>query len=227
LTTFNSSFNDLYQNGKQIVLVSDRHADKFVTLEERMRSRFKSGLIQDITSPDIEMRMAILQKKSALENHRLDSKVVEFLAQHAFENDLNIRDMEAILFKVIFYAGLKNREKPTIEDCEAALRDNQAEEKYVRTTATTIIDSVCKYFNIERNDIVGKRRNREFVEPRMVAIYLITEVLNIPLVNIGQLLGGRDHTTIIHSRNKITTMIKKDERMKRIIKDLTKLIKSE
>lgn len=221
---FFHTFNDLYQNGKQIVLASDRHADKFVTLEERMRSRFKSGLIQDITSPDVEMRMAILEKKATLENHRLDPEIIEYLATAAYKQSMNVREMEGILFKVIFYAGLKNRPSPTLDDCREAIA-SAPEDRREQTTAADIIEKVCKYFNISKDDMVGKKRNREFVEPRMFAIYLITEVLNIPLVNIGGILGGRDHTTILHARNKIASQLSSgDARTKRVIEDLKSLI---
>ncbi|MCL2586743.1 MAG: chromosomal replication initiator protein DnaA [Firmicutes bacterium] len=220
---FFHTFNDLTQNGRQVVLASDRHADKLTTLEGRMRSRFKSGLIQDITSPDVEMRIAILEKKAQEENNKLPSDVVGYLAQKACDADMNVREMEAILLKVLFFAELKRRDIPTLDDCVEALKDMQ-EDIESQTTAATILDKVCRYFNIDLEEIMGKRRNREFVEPRMVAIYLICEVLNIPLVNIGQLLGGRDHTTIMHSRNKIASQLKTDARMKRIIEDLTKMI---
>lgn len=223
---FFHTFNDLLQNGKQVVITSDRHPDEMPTLEERMRSRFKSGLIQDITTPDVEMRMAILQKKASLENYRLSDEVCNFLAKHAVENNMNIRDMEGNLFKVIFYAGLKNRPEPTIDDCHDAIKEIQDTSKF-QTTADTIINKVCKYFNVTRDDIIGKRRNREFVEPRMFAIYLITEFMNIPLISIGQLLGGRDHTTIMHARNKISNQLRDDARTKRIVTDISKLIKSE
>ena len=223
---FFHTFNDLLQNGKQIVITSDRHPDEMPTLEDRMRSRFKSGLIQDITTPDIEMRMAILHKKASLENYRLSDEIVHFLAKHAIDKDMNIREMEGNLFKVIFYAGLRNKTEPTIEDCYDAIKEIHDNTKF-QTTANIIIDKVCNYFNITHDDIVGKRRNREFVEPRMFAIYLITEFLNIPLINIGQLLGGRDHTTIMHARNKIAGQLRDDVRTKRIVTDISKMIRSE
>jgi len=223
---FFHTFNDLVQNGRQVVLTSDRHPDDMPKLQERMRSRFKSGLIQDIGSPDVEMRTAILQKKAAMENYRLDDEVVAHLAKIAADTDANIRDMEGMLFKVIFYAGLMNRNTPTIEDCHLALKEGMQDKK-VQTTADNIIDKVCKYFNITKTDIIGKRRNREYVEPRMFAIYLITEFLNIPLVSIGQLLGNRDHTTIMHGRNKIQSLLATDKRIKMIVKDISKMVLSE
>ena len=223
---FFNTFNDLIQNGKQIVITSDRHPDEMPTLEDRMRSRFKSGLIQDITTPDVEMRMAILQKKANLENYRLNDKVLSFLATNATEQRMNIRDMEGTLHKVIFYAGLRNKQEPSLDDCYEALKHAQDNSKH-QTTADTIIGHVCKYFNVTRDDIIGKRRIREFVEPRMFAIYLITEFLNIPLINIGQTVGGRDHTTVMHARNKIATQLGNDPRTKRIVNDISKMIKEE
>jgi chromosomal replication initiator protein len=223
---FYNTFNDLFQNGRQIVLASDRPPDEMATLQERLKSRFKSGIIQDIGSPDVEMRMAILQKKAAQENYHLDDEVISHLSSVAVEQNMNIRDMEGMLRNVVFYAGLMNRPKPTIEDCHAALK-TAAEDKKIQTTADHIIEHVCKYFNIAKADLIGKKRNREFVEPRMFAIYLITEFLNIPLVNIGQILGGRDHTTVMHSRNKIQSQLAIDARAKRIASDISKLIKSE
>lgn len=225
---FFHTFNDLIQNGRQVVITSDRHPDDMPKLQERIRSRFKSSLIQDIGSPDVEMRTVILQKKASMENHRLDDEVIEYLAKAAVDNNMNIRDMEGMLFKVIFYAGLMNRPSPTLDDCRAAIKEGAAnEDKKVQTTADHIIEKVCKYFNINKTDIIGKKRDRMYAEPRMFAVYLITEFLNIPLVSIGQVLGNRDHTTILHSRNKIQSQLSTDARTKMIIRDLTKLIKSE
>jgi chromosomal replication initiator protein len=223
---FFHTFNDLFQNGKQIVLASDRHPDEMPNLQERMRSRFKSGLIQDIGSPDVEMRMAILQKKARMENHHLDDEVVEHLAHVAVNQKMNVRDMEGMLFKVIFYSGLMGRNKPTLDDCTAVLKE-PVEDKKIQTSADHIIEQVCRYFNLSKAELVGKKRNREIVEPRMFAIYLISEFLNIPLVSIGQIVGNRDHTTVMHARNKIQSQMVTDARTKRIVSDLSKMIKRE
>ena len=223
---FFHTFNDLVQNNRQVVLTSDRHPDDMPKLQERMRSRFKSGLIQDIGSPDVEMRTAILAKKAAMENQHIETEVIEHLAKIAAETGTNIRDMEAMLFKVIFYVGLMNRTNPTVEDCDNALRVGEQDKK-VQTTADHIINQVCKYFNVTKTDLIGKRRNRELVEPRHFAIYLITEFLNIPLVNIGQVLGNRDHSSVLHGRNKIQGMLATDARTKMIVKDISKMIRSD
>jgi len=224
---FFHTFNDLIQNGKQVVLTSDRHPDEMPTLEDRMRSRFKSGLIQDISSPDVEMWLAILQKKANLENYRLSDEVCNFLAKYAHEHKCNVREMEGNLTKIIFYAQLKNKIEPDLSDCHDALKEIQDNSRY-QTTAEKILGHVVQYFNITRDDILGKRRNREFVEPRMVAIYLISEFLEIPLINIGQIMGGRDHTTVMHARNRIETALRnKDVRIQRIITDISKMVDNE
>ena len=224
---FFHTFNDLIQNGKQVVLTSDRHPDEMPTLEDRMRSRFKSGLIQDISSPDVEMWMAILQKKASLENYRLSDEVCLHLANYAHEHKLNVREMEGNLTKIIFYAQLKNKTEPDLDDCHDALKEVQDNTRY-QSTAEKIVNHVVQYFNITKDDIIGKRRNREYVEPRMIAIYLISEFLDIPLINIGQIMGGRDHTTVMHARNKIETALQqRDFRIKRIVDDLSKMINKE
>ena len=223
---FFHTFNDLVQNGKQVVLTSDRHPDEMPTLEDRMRSRFKSGLIQDITQPDLEMWMAIFQKKARAEDQHLNEKVCQILANFAVEKHLDVREMEGYLKKVFIYAGLKNKAEPDVEDCNDALAEEQRDTK-TQTSADKIIGEVCKYFDISRDDLTGKRRNREFVEPRQVAVYLINEFLGIPLLNIGTLLGGRDHSTVLHARNKIEGQINTDARIKRIVTDISKLITGE
>ncbi|MCL2228826.1 MAG: chromosomal replication initiator protein DnaA, partial [Firmicutes bacterium] len=135
---FFHTFNELINGGKQVVLTSDRHPDEMATLEDRMRSRFKSGLIQDISKPDVEMWMAILQKKATAENYRLSDEICEYLAKIAHEKDMNVREMEGNLTKINFYATLRGRSEPDIDDCNAAMKEIQDNTRY-RTTAETII----------------------------------------------------------------------------------------
>jgi len=185
------------------------------------------GLIQDMQAPDLEMWLAIIEQKAKAENYRFKKECCMVLAKHAVEHQLNVREVEGHITKIIFFAKLAGKNEPDIDDCTNALKEVGDNTKY-QTTAENIIDQVCKYFDITRDDIVGKRRNREFVEPRMIAIYLIAEILNIPLMNIGKLIGGRDHTTVMHSRNNIDGRIKsRDERICRIVKDLRKLVNNE
>ena len=198
---FFHTFNDLYQRQKQIIIASDRPPKEIATLEERLRSRFTSGLIQDIQTPDFETRVAILRKKAQQEKYSIDDEVINFIAEKI---DTNIREMEGILSKVFFFATLLGKKSATLEEAYEAMKENMDEIKE-GLSPDMVIDTVCKYFNISKNDIVGKKKNKEIVEPRMICIYLICELLDLPLVAIGKKFGDRDHTTIMHARDKIKT----------------------
>ncbi len=213
-------FNDLYQANKQIILTSDRSPKELVTLEERLRTRFAWGLTVDINVPDTETRIAILKTKAAHEKFRLSDEVATFIAENSTSN---IREMEGLLNKIIFFSSLTNHVIDTTELAREALQDF-IEEKTDTLDASVIIDTVCKYFNIVKNDIFSKKKTKNIVEPRMIAIYLITEMLGLPLVTIGQMFGGRDHTTIIHARDKISEAIKEDKRMKIVVADIKNMI---
>ena len=220
---FFHTFNDLYQNNKQIVICSDRHPRDIETLEERLRSRFTSGLIQDIQQPDFETRLAILQKKAQLEGYNVDKGVLDFIAEKV---DSNIRELEGALRGTFFHAKLLDKPSATIEDAEETLKETIDLNKE-KITAERIMDVVCKYYNIQKTDLVGKKKNKEIVDPRQVCIYLITELIDIPLASIGSLFGGRDHTTIIHARDKIASNIKTNNNLKITINDLTAMVKSD
>ena len=213
-------FNDLYQANKQIILTSDRSPKELVTLEERLRTRFAWGLTVDINVPDTETRIAILKTKAAHEKFRLSDEVATFIAENSTSN---IREMEGLLNKIIFFSSLTNHVIDTTDLAREALQDF-IEEKTDTLDASVIIDTVCKYFNIVKNDIFSKKKTKNIVEPRMIAIYLITEMLGLPLVTIGQMFGGRDHTTIIHARDKISEAIKEDKRMKIVVADIKNMI---
>ena len=131
--------------------------------------------------------------------------------------------MEGILTKIYFFATLTGKPVATIEDAENVLKEEVDLQKE-KLTADIVIDAVCEYFKVAKSDIVGKKKTKEIVEPRMVAIYLIDELLDIPLVNIGKMFGGRDHTTIMHSRDKITEALKNDKYMKEVIYNIKKKI---
>ncbi len=213
---FFHTFNDLYQNGKQIIIASDRPPKEISSLEERLKSRFSMGLIQDIQTPDFETRLAILQKKAQQEHYLVDEKVINFIAE---QFDSNIRELEGMLSKVCFYASLMGQKTATLEIVEEALKDSIVSNKQT-LTSESILDSVCKYFSVEKDDIIGKKKNKEIVEPRQIAMYLMYDMLDLPLTSIGQLFGGRDHTTVMHAREKVTLLIKSNNRIKVIINDL-------
>ena len=210
---FFHTFNDLYQNNKQIIIASDRPPKEIATLSDRLRSRFASGLIQDVQSPDFETRVAILTKKAQLERYIIDDEVINFIAEKI---DTNIREMEGLLAKVYFFATLLGKKSASLEEAKEAFKED-LDEKREDLSPDTIIDATCKYFGISKADIVGKKKSKEIVEPRMIAIYLISEMLDMPLVAIGKLFGGRDHTTIIHARDKITEQYRDGGRVKTLV----------
>lgn len=205
---FFHTFNDLYESGKQIILSSDRPPKEIATLEERLRSRFARGLMQDMQLPDYETRVAILQKKADLEHYKIHQSVIELLAQ---KSQTNIREMEGLLEKVYFFSTLRSKSEATMEEALAAL--NEKEDRREGLTADKIIDTVCKYFGVEKQDLTGKKKSKDIVEPRMIAVYLIYDILGLPLVNIGMIMGGRDHTTIMHARDKISEQAKESSKI--------------
>lgn len=217
---FFHTFNDLYQNNKQIIMTSDRSPTE-IDVEDRLKTRFSCGLIQDMQIPDFETRMAILKKKAQLEKFYLDDDVMNFIAEKPFTN---IREMEGMLSKVFFFATLMGKKSASMEDAREAFKEDMFE-KQERVTPENIIKKVCEYFGITENEITGKKKNKEIVEPRMIAIYLIDDTLDVPLVTIGKIFGGRDHTTIMHSRDKISDQIKKDNKLSAIVNDLKQKIK--
>ncbi len=213
---FFNTYNELYQNNKQIIIASDRPPKEMSELEERLRSRFSSGLIQDIQEPDYETKVAIIKKKCSQEGYLVDENVVDFIAQ---KTGTNIREMEGILSKVVFFSGLLGKTHTTIEDAHEALKDFGDTER-TDLTAEKIISTVCDFFKVSHEELIGKKRNKEIVEPRQLCIYLIDEMLNIPLTAIGTLLGGRDHTTIMHARDKIGGQVKTNPHIRTLVNDI-------
>ena len=220
---FFHTFNDLYQLDKQIVISSDKHPRNMETLEERLKSRFTGGLIQDIQKPDFETRLAILQKKVEIENYSVESEVLEYLAEKI---DTNIRELEGSLNKVVSLSSLIGKSKATMFEAEEALKDIATSQSQ-NLTVDKIMDTVCKYYNVKKIDLIGKKKNKEIVDPRQICIYLITELMDVPLMAIGNAFGGRDHTTVIHARDKISQNIKTDKSLKTNIDDIIAMIKSD
>ncbi|MDE6301996.1 MAG: chromosomal replication initiator protein DnaA [Clostridia bacterium] len=213
-------FNDLYQNNKQIILTSDRPPKELTTLEDRLRTRFSWGLTVDIQIPDMETRVAILKNKAAQLKFNLSDDVAEFIAENS---TTNIREMEGLLNKIVFFSSLTNNIINTRELAAEALSDF-IDEKKETIDASDIISAVCKYYKITQEDLFSKKKTKNIAEPRMIAIYLITDILPMPLVQIGEIFGGRDHTTIIHARDKITDEIKANPRMRIEVADIKNMI---
>lgn len=220
---FFHTFNELYQNNKQIIISSDRPPKDIETLADRLRSRFTCGLIQDIQQPDLETRIAILRKKCQIEKYIIDDDVIDFIAEKI---NTNIRELEGMLSKVYFLATLIGKHSATMEEAREAFNGQIEEEKNEGLTPEQIIETVCKYFDITKQDIVGKKKSKDVVEPRMIAIYLISEILEIPLVSIGKIFGGRDHTTIMHSRDKISDQLKTSHKIQSFVSEIKKMLTS-
>lgn len=217
---FFHTFNDLYNNNKQIIISSDRPPKELTTLEERLRSRFQGGLIADIQPPDIETRIAILRKKASIQNYNIENNVIDFIAENF---DTNIREMEGLLKKVNFYALLNNESIVTMSLAKEALKDCNFSQKEA-ISADNIINAVSEYFNLTKDQLIGKKRNKELVEARHICIYLIYDFLSLPLSSIGEIMGKRDHTSIMHARDNIQEKIEKDMRIKTFVSDIKNII---
>lgn len=214
------TFNDLYQMDKQIIFASDRPPKEIPDLEERLRTRFEWGLIADVQPPDLETRIAILQKKSQLLKCQVPQEVLTYMAQR---DGSNIREMESLLNKVILLGKLYDKPISLDIATEACKDDHKPQEEAVE--AEDIIEATLKlYPNVSKGDLLGKKRDKEIVEPRMICIYLISELLPLPLTSIGAIMGGRDHTTIMHAKNKVVGLIAKDERVRARVEDIRNMV---
>lgn len=216
------AFNDLYQSKKQIIFTSDRHPKELNELEDRLRSRFQSGLTVDISYPDIETRIAILQRKVMTRKYEVSQAIITYIAEKI---NTNIRELEGALSKVMFYCTLNNIPAQDIGVATLALKD-ELENTACPITMEFIVGHVCNYFSIDKKDMVGKKKTKQLVEARHIAIYLITEYISAPLTTIGEFFGGRDYSTIIHARDKITELYQSDSIIKTAVNDLTDLIKA-
>lgn len=212
-------FNELYNKGKQIVLSSDRPPKDINDIEDRLASRFQGGFMADIYAPNIETRISIIMKKLESTGMTLDKDIIDFLAERI---NTNIRELEGALLKVIMFAQLNGR-KPTIELAKEALKETENSDSSTVDSAK-IIDAVSEYCRVPKSDIIGKKKTKEIAEARMIAIYLAYDILNIPLITIGQIFGGRDHTTIMYSRNKIASSLATNQKIAKAIRDIKDIL---
>ena len=204
---FFHTFNTLHGANKQIIISSDRPPKEIETLESRLRSRFEWGLIADISAPDYETRMAILRKKEETDGYKFNDDVIQFIASNVKSN---IRELEGALNKLIAYSNLERKDikEITVEKAEEVLRDILLPNEKREVTPELIIQTVAEHFGITMADIAGNKRNNEIVVPRQIAMYLCRKMTEASLKNIGNLLGKRDHTTIINGHNKIEAELK-------------------
>ncbi len=218
---FFHTFNVLHSAGKQIVLSSDKPPKEMETLEERFRSRFDWGLIADIQPPDYETRMAILRKNAEYYNRPVDDEIFKYIATNIKSN---IRELEGAFNRIIAKSKIENQSEITMELAEDALKDIINPDKPKEITPELIIDVVAEHFGVSPADITSKKRNSEFVQPRQVVMYLCRKLTDTSYVNIGKLLGKKDHTTIIHGVNKIEDELKSNDELSSKIETIKKKI---
>lgn len=205
---FFHTFNSLHAANKQIVLSSDRHPRAIATLEERLRSRFEGGLIADIQPPDFETRAAILRFKAEAQPIPVPSDVIDFLSRKI---QSNIRELNGALTRVVAYAQLMQAPL-TIDLAQTVLQDVLQQ---TPLSKEQVITAVCEYYRISQEDLKGRGRNKEVVTPRQMAMYLLREATGASLPQIGDTLGGRDHTTVMYSVEKIAQEIEQDDQRRR------------
>jgi chromosomal replication initiator protein len=207
---FFHTFNTLHSAAKQIVLSSDRPPKAIITLEERLRSRFEWGLIVDVQPPDLETRTAILRDKGEQLNVHVPGDVIDFLA---YKIQSNIRELEGSINRVVAYARM-NHSSITIDVAMAALAELLDDSHRKRITPEMVLNAVCEYYGIETRVVQGRGRSRNIVVPRQVAMYLLREEVGCSLVEIGSMLGGRDHTTVMYGCEKMGEEINNDSRLR-------------
>ncbi len=210
---FFHTFNELHQFNKQIVLTSDRPPSNITKLEDRLRTRFEMGLPTSIQTPDMETRIAILRKRAEETNMKFDKEAIDFIAKNI---DDNIRRLEGAFNRVLTYASLSQVQTVTLEFTKNTLKDIITEETaYI--TIPFIQETVCAYFNIKLSDLLGKKKTKNIAHPRQIAMYLCRELTPTTFPQIGQVFGGRDHTTVIHAHDKITREMESDPQIKETV----------
>lgn len=218
---FFHTFNELSSQNKQIVLTSDRPPKEIATLEERLRTRFEGGLIADIQPPDLETKIAILKRKALERKCPMPDEVLEFLAN---DSGHDVRTLEGRLTKVLFASKL-HEETITLSLAKLALSESVSErEDKEAVTPDTIISAVCGYYKYKREDILGKGKKADLVKARQICAYLMCEMLSLPLISIGNIMGGRDHTTIMYSRDKVDELIRLNEKMAKEVDDIKNIV---
>jgi chromosomal replication initiator protein len=220
---FFHTFNTLHNANKQIVISSDRPPKQLVTLEDRLRNRFEWGLLTDVQPPELETRIAILRKKAAQERLNVPNDVMEYIASKIASN---IRELEGALIRVTAFASL-NRQGVDLSLAEVVLKDLIPDSQGPEITAATIMGATASYFGISLEDLCGSSRSRVLVTARQVAMYLCRELTDLSLPKIGQLFGGRDHTTVMHADRKIRSLMAERRSIYNQVTELTNRIKSQ
>ena len=217
---FFHTFNALHSAGKQVILTSDKPPKEMETLEERIRSRFEWGLMADIGVPDYETRMAILRKKIEADDMDLSDDILSYIANNIKSN---VRELEGALNKLLAYSNLEKTDI-TMEIAVKELHNIITPDKPREITPQLIIEVVSEHFQISLDQMISKNRSNNIARPRQIAMYLCKTMTDIPLDSIGALLGGRDHSTIIHGINKIGDEYESNSQTKNLIETIKKKI---
>lgn len=217
---FFHTFNDLHEHGKQIIISSDRPISDINPLEERLRSRLGWGLPADIGYPELETRIAILNKKAYLERYNVSREVINYIAEAV---TTNVRTMEGYLTRAVYYAKMLGQNVVTMETAREALKDIavQSEESI---DAGRIIECVCKFYNLKKEELLARKRTKEIAQARQIAMFLMTELLSMPLDAIGSIFG-KDHSTVIYARNKISDDMNQNKKLSIEINDMKQMLK--
>lgn len=220
---FFHTFNALHNHEKQIVITSDMPPKQLTGFAERMRSRFEWGLITDVQPPELETRIAILRKKAISEGMDAPDDVMEYIASHI---STNIRELEGALIRVTAFASL-NKQAVDLPLAELVLKDLITEDGGQEITAASILGQTAAFFNITLDELKSKSRTRTLVTARQIAMYLLRELTDMSLPKIGQELGGRDHTTVMHADRKIRTLMAERRQIFDQVTELTNRIKQQ
>ena len=219
---FFNTFETLYSLKKQIIISSDRPPNKLTNIDERLRSRFQWNLVADIAAPDYETRVAILRNKAELDNIPEDEDLIEVINLIAEKIQENIRELEGAFTRIASFSKLMN-ENINVSFAKKVLKDILSASDF-NITPEIIKKKVCKHFNIKIADIESSKRARQFAQPRQIAMYLCREMTDLSLPKIGEVFGGRDHSTVIHAYDKIAAEIKTNDSIKEIVEKLEKEI---
>ena len=218
---FFNTFNALYRNNGQIVISSDRTPKEINNLEDRIKSRFEWGIVADIQPPNYETRLAILRKKEDIEGYTVDDEIIKYIASNIKSN---IRTLEGALQKIVFKSRLEK--KPVdIDTAAIILRDFiNTENSSERITPSNIVAVVAEHYHLDEKDLISSKKNKELSYPRQIAMYLCCELCDATQKDVGEALGGRDHSTVIHGRNKIAHDLQQDRELRNVIDILRKKI---
>ncbi len=213
---FFHTFNELFGQHKQIVISSDCPAKELTTLEERLRTRFEGGLIADIQPPDVETKVAILKRKALEKKYIVPDDVLAFLVKNS---DNNVRTLEGRLNTVIFASKL-HEEPISLKLAAIALQEAINVEESAEATPETIIRATCTHFNVTKQELLGKNKRQELVRARQICTYLMCDMLALPLVSVGKEMGGRDHATVIYSRDKVIELMRVSDSIAKDVSDI-------